>query len=871
MVLDRIFLQVLNMSYTAGYVILFILLARLVLRKAPKRFTFALWSVALFRLICPWSFESMFSLLVIGGRAAKQYHPFPEQHMTLETVRNSIAINRTGVVSSNIANMPAVSNVPPEPLLDNIFTLLWLTGIAVLLIYSVTMLFRLKKQLKDSVHDTGNVYLSEHLSTPFVMGVIRPKIYLPKSLSETEKRYILLHERTHIRQFDHVVKPVSFFVLCIHWFNPLVWLAFFLSGRDMEMACDEAVIRKLGNDVKKEYSASLLSLSTGRPIVGGSPLAFGEGDAKSRIKNILSYKKPAFWVMAISLIIIIAICAGLALNPKPADEHLGYADKLWQHRTAYLGDNSAVGNIINLLKFPEGIVCDGFELHTTQRPYMLTVNLKTDTQTRNFNTGTLNEKPFQINACILFSLIENVEYITFSLDDGVYDPYFMQYTADWSESIVGADLWEESKTLHKFEALLVRINDHVHSAIGSIEDATPAQQGGLTFWVKPDESDVVMGETAAILWLKSYMEESTPPTQRIVDYEINGVTVISGTPPRGRARQDMEYHYLVRIDYDITTALDEYFAPGDGVSGKGTFEGLFRELCIKDLGGGNFDVVSIGTGGGVPEFAVPLEVALTKAILEQEINFYSDSDFICESHITLATEAAGPADNGDKIETITVYAMVLIQRYNYTDNGLSEVGGSHIPTAITFDVDESGKYTLKEYWIPRDGSYYAPDIRAKFPSGIWQDALDTQKYILAQIQNCYAQAIGHKGLDIAPIIEKLFETIMSSPAASSNVGDYIKAHRLVYRELTYYGDYTLRYIFSEFLKGGQTGLKGHLMRAVMDDLIGDEKIPMTADNGQEYFDAWREHGEQKLLSLGEDAMREDYPKSYLMLTMLSGI
>jgi len=366
------------------------------------------------------------------------------------------------------------------------------------------------------------------------------------------------------------------------------------------------------------------------------------------------------------------------------------------------------------------------------------------------------------------------------------------------------------------------------------------------------------------------MEESTPPTERIVDYKINGVTVISGTPPEGRARQDMEYHYVVRIDYDITTASDEYFAPGDGVSGKGTFEGLFRELCIKDLGGGNFGIVSVGTGGGEQEFADPLEVALTRAILEQGTNFYSDSDFTCESHITLATEAVGPAESGDKIETITVYTMVLIQKYNYTDNGLSEVGGSHIPTAITFDADETGKYTLKEYWIPRDGSYYAPDIRAKFPPDTWQDALDTQKYILAQIQNCYAQAIEHKGLDTVPIIENLFETIMSSPAASSNVDDYIDAHRLVYRELTYYGDYTLRYIFSEFLKGGQTGLKGQIMRAVMDDLIGDEKLTVTAGNGQEYFDAWRKHVEQKLLSLGEDAMRENYPKSYLMLTMPSG-
>ncbi len=866
--LDRIFLQVLNMSFTGSYVILFILLARLPLQKAPKLFSYGLWSAALFRLICPWSFESALSLLAIGGRTTEQLRPFPlvpfsQGQITLEAAGNGIGSTGNTTVS------PVISTGAPEPLMENIFTLFWLIGIAALLTYSLASLFRLRKRLKGALCGEDGVYLSEHLSTPFVMGLLHPKIYLPESLSGMEKEYILLHERTHIRRYDHVIKLISFFVLCLHWFNPLVWLAFLLSGRDMEMSCDEAVIKKLGNGVKKEYTTSLLSLSTGRRIVGGTPLAFGEGEAKGRIKNVLSYQKPAFWAAAAGLIAVIAVCLGLAADPKSPGGPAGYAEKLWQYRTAYVGDNSAVGNMIGALAFPDGVAYENFELHTKEPPYGVTINLSTDTETRNYYTGASHEAPFQLNACILFSLIENTEYITFSLDDGIYDPYSIQYTSDWARSIAEADPWEESETLEEFENLLVNVNGRVNAGPASAQKETPpAQQAGLTFWVKPDEPPQVIGETAAKVWLNSYMED-VPPVNRLADYKINKVTVISGTPKKGQTYAEMNYHYVVRLNYDITTASEEYLAAGDGISGKGTFKDLFRELCVKDLSGGNFEIVSAGTGGGEQEFADPLEEAVSKAILERDRSAGQDSGFICESHVTLAAKAGEPAENGGS-ETLTVYAIVLIQKFNYSGSGLTETGGSHIPAAITFEVTEPGLYTLKEYWVPRDGSYYGPDIKEKFPREIWEDAFDTQKYILAQIQSCYAQAVEYKKLDTLPIIEKLFETIMSSPAHSSRPGDYLDAHKLDYRELTYYGDYTLRYVFAEFLKGGQTGLKGQIMRAVMDDLLGAEAVEINADDGQAYFNAWREEVRRRLTSMGMEAVRHGYPKSYLLLTMLPG-
>nr|WP_246542831.1 M56 family metallopeptidase [Fusibacter paucivorans] len=811
--MDTVFLKILNMSYTASYVILAVLLIRLLIKKAPKRFSYTLWSVVLFRLICPWSFESAFSLLSIGGRTTEQFQPLPEQFVTLGTVHSSVITNGDGIM------LAPVSHALKEPLFDNIFTLIWLIGIATLMIYNLMMMLKLKKQLKGAVHDTENIYLSANLSTPFVMGVIQPKIYLPLSLSKTEKRYILLHEQTHIRRLDYLIKLVSFLVLCIHWFNPLAWVAFFLSGRDMEMSCDETVIKKLGNDVKKEYSASLLSLAVERRMIGGTPLAFGEGDTKSRIKNVLNYKKQPFWIAVIAIVFCGTMIVGLMANPRSKAI-------IMTNNALYESNRKTVG----------ALPANAYEIGTLDS----ILHIPGSMPEHNFQGVGLDEK-YAGNHLYQSGLNENIIY----LEDfeGFYISFVKQSQNSTAPSSATSEITENS------------------------EKSTPSQHIALSFFIKPDEPVQVIGETAANIWLKSHMEENIASTERIADYTINAVTVIAGDPKVGQKWTDMEYHYVVRVNYDIATASEEYFAPGDGASGKGTFQNLFRELYVKALGTGNFEIAGVGTDGGEQAFIDPLELAISAAILDREKDS-SSSEFLCESHVTLMTERHSPTGNSENVDMVTVYTMVLVQKYDFVNDGLDPVGGSHIPTAITFDVNKSGNYLLKEYWIPRDGSYYGPDIKEKFPPAIWADALDTQKYILAQIQNSYAQAIIYKQLDTTSIIENLFDRLMSSPAGSSNPEDYIVAHRLDYRELTYYGDYTLQYIFSEFLKGGQIGLKGRLMRIVMDDLIANDGMPIAAESGQAYFNTWREHGQNKLSAIGEDEMRERYPKSYLMLTML---
>lgn len=281
--MDAIFLQVLNMSLTASYVILVVSIVRKLLKKAPKIFSYALWSAVLFRLICPFSIESFFSLISMNT------NPLPVNilYASINPIQLSILFGE----------------------------FIWVVGFSIWLVYSILSLLRLRNKLVGAVKLRDNIYLADHIATPFVIGVLHPKIYLPSTLSEQEQKYIILHEQTHVLRYDHIIKIIAFLALAIHWFNPLVWLAFILCTKDMEMSCDESVMKQIDTDIRKEYSASLLSLTTGKKIISGAPLAFGEGDTKARIKNVMNYKKTKTWIAAVSMVIVVLFCVGFTTNP----------------------------------------------------------------------------------------------------------------------------------------------------------------------------------------------------------------------------------------------------------------------------------------------------------------------------------------------------------------------------------------------------------------------------------------------------------------------------------------------------------------------------------------------------------------------------
>ncbi|GIP26992.1 hypothetical protein J23TS9_21220 [Paenibacillus sp. J23TS9] len=317
----QLFVHTLNMSITGIYVILFVIVSRMLFRKVPKIYSYALWSVVWFRLVCPFSFESAFSFIPAQVQSVplnRIYSQPPQMQSEISGLEEQ-TVNPMMSASAPLTTPAAELSSTPTNIWFEIGQYLWLFGIALLIAYSIVTTVRLRRRLKNASPVFKNIYEKIGITTPFVFGVLRPKIYLPVGLHDQERAYIIKHEQVHIQRLDHIIKPFAFALLCIHWFNPFVWVAFFLMSDDMEKSCDESVIRQLGSEIKKDYSTSLLSLSTGKRFLGGSPLAFGESNTKGRIINILHYKKPAFWVVIVAVTAVAALCVGLLSNPRKAD------------------------------------------------------------------------------------------------------------------------------------------------------------------------------------------------------------------------------------------------------------------------------------------------------------------------------------------------------------------------------------------------------------------------------------------------------------------------------------------------------------------------------------------------------------------------
>jgi len=307
--MDKLFLSILNMSLTGAFVIAVICLARLPLKKTPKIISYSLWAVAGFRLVFPFTIESVFSLL-----------PFKAQTIPLDIAMQPIPRIDSGIplVNDMISDiLPAATvqfSANPLQVWTSIGAFVWLAGLAAMLIYGVASFVILKRKMREAAYLEANIYEAENIKSPFVFGIFTPKIYLPVGLSAQERQYVILHEQTHIQRRDHIVKLAAFFVLSLHWFNPLAWAAFLLMGIDMEMSCDEHVLREMDGETKKNYSLSLLSLATERRIIAGSPLAFGEGGIKARIRNALTFRKPSRIIIIVAVALVVVLSAGFAVN-----------------------------------------------------------------------------------------------------------------------------------------------------------------------------------------------------------------------------------------------------------------------------------------------------------------------------------------------------------------------------------------------------------------------------------------------------------------------------------------------------------------------------------------------------------------------------
>lgn len=302
--LSEALLKVLNMSITASWVILVAIVLRFLLRKAPKAIVCFLWLFVAIRLICPFSVESVFSLIPVS------------EPISLDGIYPAEITVNVGHPNMENMNAPTVP-VPAEPtqLVQMIFPILWAIGMVALLIYALTSYLRLRKKISMTIPYRDDIFLCDTIPSPFILGICFPKIYLPSGMTEHQISYALAHEQAHLSRKDHLWKPLGYLLLTLHWFNPLCWIGYMLFCKDIEFACDEKVIRSLAFEEKRAYSQTLLDCSANRYMIAACPLAFGEVDVKARIKSVLHYKKPALWMVggAVIACMISAVC--LLTNP----------------------------------------------------------------------------------------------------------------------------------------------------------------------------------------------------------------------------------------------------------------------------------------------------------------------------------------------------------------------------------------------------------------------------------------------------------------------------------------------------------------------------------------------------------------------------
>lgn len=314
-------LRIINMSIQASLLVVIVVLMRLLLKKAPKWIHCLLWILVAIRLVCPFSIESAFSLAP-----------------NAEVVSTNIYEGRTDIKSGY-----AVIDRPVGEYLEkqykeadaipkgndsmdilNIVSLVWICGMIAMALYATVSYLKIKIRVKESVNQQDNIYACDYIDTPFILGIIKPHIYVPSNINSEQMESVMAHEKAHLKRMDHIWKPLGYTLLAIYWFNPFCWLAYILLCRDIEMACDEKVIKDMDLEQKKIYSKVLLSFSTPGKMTSACPLAFGEVGVKKRIKSVLNYKKPAFWIIICSIIIMTVVSACFLTNPQGSTYELTF-------------------------------------------------------------------------------------------------------------------------------------------------------------------------------------------------------------------------------------------------------------------------------------------------------------------------------------------------------------------------------------------------------------------------------------------------------------------------------------------------------------------------------------------------------------------
>ncbi len=325
--MEKVFIELLNMGLTATWVILAVLAVRTLCYKAPKALIVSLWALVGVRLVCPILAESILSLLPSGRIISPEilFAETPSIYTGVSLLNSSI----NPMISEHLSPTYSASSVPspgasvnPLQVVACVATIVWIAGMCVMFTYSLVSYLWLRHKVKVSLCYRGNIYFCDSIATPFVFGLMKPRIYIPSGMEEGQVECVIAHESAHLRRKDHWWKSIAFFLLSVYWFHPLLWVAYLLFSRDIERACDERVVREMDAEARKGYAEALVSCSLQKRMMLACPLAFGEVGVKNRVKSVLNYKKPAFWLVAATVVAGVAIAVCFLTNPVPEKDRM---------------------------------------------------------------------------------------------------------------------------------------------------------------------------------------------------------------------------------------------------------------------------------------------------------------------------------------------------------------------------------------------------------------------------------------------------------------------------------------------------------------------------------------------------------------------
>lgn len=686
---SEIFLNLINMSISASWLILVILSVRLIFRRIPKSTVCFLWILSAARLVIPFSFESVLSLIP------------SEETISMETVKSNKFVVSSGIRAVDTTVNDYMGDIYYEgvtfasnfkEIALSFATVIWLIVMSALIIFTVVSFIRTKRRVFSAVRIKDNIYFCDGISSPFVFGIFKPKIYLPFNICESDTEYVIAHESAHIRRLDYLTRPLWFLILCIHWFNPLVWVAYVCFCRDTELACDERAIKAFSVGQLKEYSEALLRCSTKDRLLI-SPVAFGEVGLKERIINIKKYKKPAVWVSVLCVVTIIIVSIFFMTNP--AGVPLGAIESGGSIET-----NAHIVTVSNTRG--SAVFTDKEEIeHILEEADNIKISKTEISDIRDIDTESY----------------ENILKVT-------YNSYDSQLTTEYLFSSDFSYVWRQNsvkptkryrvkkpETAQKFFNEYVGYNCTFLPNAGVYENESLEQiineyalfpvtvSDNWDFTVSLGNNHNVRIEDAEKISL------TTDNFDALFNNElkVNGLSVKKLRRDNYRAWRltdndgQMQYLFLEQIDSDMYFAVIPLNGKSDTPATIAYMYSLKNKSSVSDEA---------------------LNKAIYDAIIEHNSEYKTYDDFATCAFTVIATE--------EQDEELTVYASAMYTEYRYPgviklpgeEDYPFDTSGCHTYIALTFRILPNGNLVLKEYWEPRDGSYYANDIRRKFPVAV---------------------------------------------------------------------------------------------------------------------------------------------------------